>query len=43
MLADVSIAMAERLTAFCGVPQPQIIASWRQQAEAMIADDSWAA
>lgn len=43
VLADVSIAMAERLTAFCGVPQPQIIASWRQQAEAMIADDSWAA
>ncbi|MPQ99676.1 hypothetical protein GB931_17470 [Modestobacter sp. I12A-02628] len=43
VLADVSIAMAERLTAFSGLPAPQVIASWRQQVEHRLADDTWAA
>lgn len=43
VLADVSIAMAQRVTGFSGLPEPQVIASWRQHAEVMLADGTWAA
>lgn len=37
VLADVSIAMAERVTRFSGLPGPQVVAAWRQQTEDMLA------
>ena len=41
VLADVSVAMAQRVSGFAGLPETQVVAAWRQQAEHMLADGTW--
>jgi hypothetical protein len=43
VLADVSLAMAERISGFAGLPEPQVLAAWRQQAECALAAGTWVA
>jgi hypothetical protein len=43
VLADVSVAMAQRVTGFSGLPGQQVVAAWRQYTETMLADGTWVA
>lgn len=43
VLADVSVAMADRVAGFAGLAGQQVVAAWRQQTETMLAAERWAA
>jgi hypothetical protein len=43
VLADVSVAMVQRVSRFAGLPRPTVVAAFRQQVEGALADGTWAA